>query len=72
MSRIADNLALARRFWVGVVMSVPLLALAMGAPLVQRYLPGFAAYSKWVQLLLATPVVLWGDGHFFSGVGHPS
>jgi len=37
-----------RRFWIALVFTVPLLALAMPG-----ILPG------WAQLLLATPVVLW-------------
>jgi Cu+-exporting ATPase len=43
------------RFWVGVVLAVPLLAIAM---LEWRGL-------GWLQLLLATPVVLWGGWPFF-------
>ena len=49
-----------RRFWVGVVLSIPLLALAMG-PMVG------IAWTQWIsprifawwQLVLATPVVFW-------------
>jgi Cu+-exporting ATPase len=56
-----------RRFWISVVLTVPLLAIAMndmlpGMP-VQRVLP--AAWLPWVELLLATPVVLWGGWPFF-------
>jgi len=50
-----------RRFWWSVVLSVPLLALAMspalpGDPL-NRLIP--LAWSSWVQLILTAPVVLW-------------
>jgi len=52
---------MARRFWVGVVLTVPLLALAMA-----DYIPGVdmqallrPALSAWLELALATPVVLW-------------
>jgi Cu+-exporting ATPase len=49
-----------RRFWVGVVLSVPLLAIAMG-PMVglafAASLPG--GLSGWLQLALATPVVFY-------------
>ncbi|MGH9579484.1 MAG: heavy metal translocating P-type ATPase [Terriglobales bacterium] len=50
-----------RRFWVGVALGAPLLLLAMvemlpGAPLAEL-IPGRA--MSWVQMLLATPVVLW-------------
>ncbi|HEX9878782.1 MAG TPA: copper-translocating P-type ATPase [Candidatus Binatia bacterium] len=56
-----------RRFWTSVVLSVPVLFLAMseaipGQP-VQRALS--PALLSWVQLILATPVVLWGGWFFF-------
>jgi P-type Cu+ transporter len=56
-----------RRFWVSVALTVPLLAIAMidmlpGMP-VQQALP--AGWLPWIELLLATPVVLWGGAPFF-------
>jgi P-type Cu+ transporter len=56
-----------RRFWVSVVLTVPLLAVAMadmlpGMP-VQQVLPG--GWLAWIELLLATPVVVWGGWPFF-------
>jgi Cu+-exporting ATPase len=56
-----------RRFWVCLVLTAPLLFLAMsemipGQP-VQHALP--ARLLTWVQLALATPVVLWGGWPFF-------
>src|SRR5438034_8683822 len=53
---------LTRRLWVSAVLSAPLLLIAM-APML-----GFAAqfkYSRYLELLLATPVVLWGGWPFF-------
>ncbi|RJS24227.1 copper-transporting ATPase [Corallococcus sp. H22C18031201] len=55
------------RFWVGVALSVPLLVLAMsdmipGQPLQHAVSPALLA---WAQLVLATPVVLWGGAPFF-------
>ncbi|TWU39434.1 heavy metal translocating P-type ATPase [Novipirellula artificiosorum] len=49
-----------RRFWVGVVLSVPLLILAMG-PMVGLRLAELMSDSVfgWLQLALATPVVFW-------------
>ncbi|WP_442506357.1 heavy metal translocating P-type ATPase [Novipirellula sp. SH528] len=49
-----------QRFWVGVVLSVPLLLIAMG-PMVGLRLTNFLSTSAaaWLQLLLATPVVFW-------------
>ncbi|HLA38952.1 MAG TPA: heavy metal-binding domain-containing protein, partial [Candidatus Glassbacteria bacterium] len=56
-----------RRFWVSVVLSAPVLFLAMsdhipGQP-VQRLLS--ESLINWVQLALATPVVLWAGWPFF-------
>ena len=56
-----------RRFWVSLVLTAPLLFLAMSEMLpaqpVQRALS--ARLLTWVQLALATPVVLWGSWPFF-------
>ena len=56
-----------RRFRVALALTVPLLALAMGAMLpghlVHRFLSPRA--QGLVELLLATPVVLWGGWPFF-------
>ena len=53
-----------RRLWVGAVLSVPLLILTMGAELLGWHLLPMRT-SMWVQLALATPVVLWGGWPFF-------
>lgn len=54
-----------RRFWVGLALSLPVVALEMGG-----HLTGLGHYvgqqtSNWVQMLLATPVVLWAGWPFF-------
>jgi Cu+-exporting ATPase len=54
-----------RRFWVGTVLTLPVGALEMGF-----HLTGLAHYmsqttSNWLQMILATPVVLWGGWPFF-------
>jgi len=50
-----------RRFWVGLVLGVPVIVLAMGGMIpgldLGRRVPGHLL--KWIELLLATPVVLW-------------
>jgi P-type Cu+ transporter len=52
------------RFWVSAGLSLPLLLLAMGSELFGwDLLP--MRISLWVQLALATPVVLWGGWPFF-------
>ncbi|MHA1546609.1 MAG: copper-translocating P-type ATPase [Alphaproteobacteria bacterium] len=55
-----------RRFWVGVVLSIPVLILAMG-PLLGLPVDNFLApgTSVWIELALATPVVLWSGLPFF-------
>jgi P-type Cu+ transporter len=56
-----------RRFWTSVALTVPLLAIAMADMLpgmaVQRLIP--AAWLLWIELALATPVVLWAGWPFF-------
>ncbi len=58
---------MSRRFWVSLGFTVPLVALAMG-----RMFPGLELGNlaspqtlHWVELALATPVVLWGAMPFF-------
>lgn len=55
------------RFWVSLVLSLPLLAIVMGEMIpgspVAHLLAG--SWSRWLQLALATPVVLWGGWPFF-------
>ncbi|MBI5941954.1 MAG: heavy metal translocating P-type ATPase, partial [Caulobacterales bacterium] len=54
-----------RRFRVAVALSAPVLALEMGNHLLNLHalLPGQT--SNWLQLALATPVVLWAGWPFF-------
>jgi P-type Cu+ transporter len=56
-----------RRFWVSVVLTVPLILIAMahdipGNPLAHV---GSPATIRWAELALAVPVVLWGGRPFF-------
>ncbi len=51
-----------RRFWVGVALSAPLLALVMSEHAVHLLSP---AASVWAQFALATPVVLWAGAPVF-------
>src|SRR5215475_12345337 len=57
-----------RRFWISLLLTVPLLLLAMSEMLpgrpVQHALS--ARLLTWIQLVLATPVVLWGGWPFFT------
>src|SRR3546814_18901055 len=54
-----------RRFWIGLLLALPVVALEMGG-----HLTGLQQYvgrqtSNWIQMLLATPVVLWAGWPFF-------
>lgn len=63
----AELVDMTRRFWVGVALSLPVIALGMGAELfdvVADAVPG--AVSAWLQLAFATPVVLWAGWPFFA------
>ena len=56
-----------RRFWVSLALSAPLIILTMGEMLpgqpISDWIP--AVWQQWLQLALATPVVLWGGAVFF-------
>jgi Cu+-exporting ATPase len=54
-----------RRFVVSVVLTAPVFVIAMGhmIPRVGHLIP--ARTAAWIQLMLATPVVLWGGWVFF-------
>jgi P-type Cu+ transporter len=58
---------MSRRFWTAVVLTIPVLALGMselipGQPL-QQLVP--MRTLQWLQLIIATPVVLWAGWPFF-------
>jgi P-type Cu+ transporter len=56
-----------RRFWIGLALTVPVFAMAMGEMLpgspLQRLVSPVA--QGWAEMLLATPVVLWAGWPFF-------
>ena len=55
-----------RRFWTGVALSIPVVILGMGGDLVPAIHDAISPRaSAWVQLALATPVVLWAGWPFF-------
>jgi P-type Cu+ transporter len=60
--------SLSRKFWSAVVLTIPVLILAMG-----HAVPGLHVDSiiprqigKWIEFVLTTPVVLWAGGFFFA------
>jgi Cu+-exporting ATPase len=57
---------MSRRFWIGLALTIPVFALDMGGhifPALHHLVP--PQLSAWLQLLLATPVVLWAGWPFF-------
>src|SRR5438128_3571104 len=60
--------SLSRKFWSGLVLTIPVLFIAMG-----HAIPGLDVdamiskqISKWIEFALATPVVLWAGDFFFT------
>ena len=62
----AELVDMTRRFWVGLALTIPVVALEMGVHFVDRVGDLVSrTSSSWIQLLLATPVVLWAGWPFF-------
>ena len=65
---LSELIDMTRRFCVSLVFTVPVFVIAMGDLLpgqpVSAVLPG--AVRPWIELLLASPVVLWGAWPFFA------
>ena len=54
-----------RRFWIGLVLTLPTVALEMGGHLVGGHGWVDPIMSNWIQLVFATPAVLWAGWPFF-------
>jgi Cu+-exporting ATPase len=54
-----------RRFWIGLVLALPVFALEMGGHLTGLMMRVSGQTSAWIQFALATPVVLWSGWPFF-------
>ncbi len=55
-----------RRFWIALALTLPVFLLEMGShlfPALHHLVP--MEQSTWIQLVLATPVVLWAGWPFF-------
>ncbi|MBU1307800.1 MAG: heavy metal translocating P-type ATPase [Alphaproteobacteria bacterium] len=55
-----------RRFWVGTALAAPVFVLEMGSHLFDFHAFISPQNLNWVQLVLATPVVLWAGWPFFT------
>jgi len=60
--------SLSRKFWSALILTIPVLLIAMGDAIpglqVEAMIP--KQISKWIEFALATPVVLWAGGFFFT------
>jgi Cu+-exporting ATPase len=61
----AELVDMSRRFWIGLALAAPVLALEMGGHLAGPMAPIPHHTSNWVQFALSTPVVLWAGWPFF-------
>ena len=59
----AELVDMTRRFWVGAALAAPLVILDMATDVFGIALA--PAFARWVELALATPVVLWAGWPFF-------
>jgi Cu+-exporting ATPase len=58
---------MSRRFWIGLALTAPVFVLAMSEHLPGGLGHGFSHQaSSWIQMALATPVVLWAGAPFFA------
>ncbi len=67
---IGENRELAdmsRRFWIGLVLTLPIFVLEMGSHIPALGLDNLVPLriSNWIQFALSTPVVLWAGWPFF-------
>ncbi len=63
----SELIDMSRRFWIGLVLGLPVVILAMLHDLAPSALPEFLTSRRlqWVELFLATPIVWWAGWPFF-------
>jgi len=61
----AELIDMHRRFWISLLLAIPVFALEMGGHIAGFHSLPAASWSHWIELGLATPVVLWGGWPFF-------
>jgi len=56
-----------RRFWVSAILSIPVFLSAMAAEFWSEAMAEIISprYRQWLEMLLATPVVVWGGWPFY-------
>ena len=60
-----ELLDMTRRFWIGLALALPVFILEMGGHVTGLTMLLGQQLSNWIQLVLATPVVLWAGWPFF-------
>ena len=60
--------SLSRKFWIALVLTIPVLILAMGHEISGLHIDSIIPkrIGKWIEFGLTTPVVLWAGGFFFT------
>ena len=60
--------SLSRKFWIALVLTIPVLILAMGHAIPGLHIDSIVPrqIGKWIEFGLTTPVVLWAGGFFFT------
>ncbi|HSB82214.1 MAG TPA: heavy metal-binding domain-containing protein, partial [Candidatus Methylomirabilis sp.] len=56
---------MSRRFWIGLVLTLPVVVLEMGGHFTNIHMLIPPQVASWLQLVFATPVVLWAGWPFF-------
>jgi Cu+-exporting ATPase len=56
---------MSRRFWIGLLLALPVIVLDMGAHIVGAHGWVEPTLSNWIQFAFATPVVIWAGWPFF-------
>nr|WP_174512701.1 heavy metal translocating P-type ATPase [Methylocella tundrae] len=62
----AELTDMTRRFWIGLALAIPVFILEMVGHLTNLHMVLGAQAASWIQLMLATPVVLWAGAPFFA------
>jgi P-type Cu+ transporter len=60
--------SLSRKFWIALVLTIPVLIIAMGHAIPGLHLDSLLPrqIGKWIEFGLTTPVVVWAGGFFFT------
>src|SRR5262245_11336568 len=61
----AELVDMTHRFWIGLLLTLPIFVLEMAGHLTPFHFLPSQQLGNWVQLVLATPVVVWAGWPFF-------